>query len=216
MSVPSSEEEPQVQQGIPQIPVDLFVSIKRQTKKKNGRKNYYHYIFPLLAGRCLKFTDTFGNLVYESVDFCSSSYSSSSSFRPLCKLLDASGISVFSIFRSFDGDCWKGYKGDSSEDKDLLLTVHRLLNTSSKIEFNILVNSSNGKTSSFNMKGCLFWRSCTIYKDNFVLAQTSLMYKLGLGKVLVRRSRFRVTVFPGFADLRTIAALALIFLDGRN
>ncbi|KAL9253464.1 hypothetical protein AKJ16_DCAP10061, partial [Drosera capensis] len=103
MSVPSSEREPQVQQGIPQIPVDLFVSVKRQSKK-NGRKNYYHYIFPLLAGRRLKFTDTFGNLVYESAGFhsSSSSSSSSSSFRPHCKLHDASGISVVSIFRSFD------------------------------------------------------------------------------------------------------------------
>ncbi|GAB2274256.1 hypothetical protein Dimus_009021 [Dionaea muscipula] len=214
----TAAEVVQVHQGIPQIPVDLFVNKKRQKKKNDSSSSSSKCFFPLSAGRRLRFTDAFGNLVYEVADSFSSAPSSpsSSSLRPLRVLLDASGNSVLSIFRSSDDDSWKVFQGDSSKDEDLLLTVERTLNTFEKIELQVLLKGANGKDSSFKMKGCLFWRSCTIYEDNRILAQTSLMYKLGLGKVFVRRSKFRVTTFPGFTDLTSIAALVLIFLDGRK
>ncbi|KAL6517450.1 hypothetical protein OROMI_033151 [Orobanche minor] len=40
------------------------------------------------------------------------------------------------------------------------------------------------------------------------------MYKLGVGKIFVRRSRFRVTFFPGFADHSLVASRIVIYFDG--
>lgn len=46
--------------------------------------------------------------------------------------------------------------------------------------------------------------------------QTSLMYKLGIQNVVVPRNRFRVTIFPGYADNDFIVALIVIFFYGRK
>ncbi|GAB4824287.1 hypothetical protein Ancab_007174 [Ancistrocladus abbreviatus] len=194
-----------VHQGIPQIPFDLFV-----------KKNYNYSCEALRRPACgLRFTDAFGNLVYQVHHHRLSLSSSSPSARHKSVLFDASGNPLLSIFRSGNGS-WKGFNGDSGREQDLLLRVERTLNTFSKIELDIFLTGPNGENSTFKMRGCLFWRSCTIYQDNAIVAQTSLMYKLGLGKVFVRRSKFRVTLFPGFADHTFIAALILIFLDGRK
>ncbi|GMH12354.1 hypothetical protein Nepgr_014195 [Nepenthes gracilis] len=194
----TSDREPVAVMGISQIPVDLFI------KKKNKYKSFS----PSPSASYLQFTDAFGNLVYMLND----------AFSSTCRkrvLVDASGNPLLSVFRSNNGT-WEGFKGDSSRDEDLLLKVERTLNTFGKIELNVFFTGPNGEESTFKMKGCLFWRSCTVYRENSIVAQTSLMYKLGLGKFFVRRSKFRVTVFPGFADHAFIAALILIFLDGRK
>ncbi|KAG7037029.1 Protein LURP-one-related 7 [Cucurbita argyrosperma subsp. argyrosperma] len=63
------------------------------------------------------------------------------------------------------------------------------------------------------MKGFPFQRSCTVYKGNAIVAQTSLMHKLH--QICVRRGRFRLTIFPGTVDPSLIVALIVIFFDGR-
>lgn len=49
-----------------------------------------------------------------------------------------------------------------------------------------------------------------------MFVQTSLMYKLGMGKVFVPRNRFRLTIFPGFADRSLVACLIAVYFDGRK
>lgn len=61
------------------------------------------------------------------------------------------------------------------------------------------------------VKGSPFHRSCTIYRGNSIMAQTSLLYKLG--KLTTGRRKFRVTMFPGLVDQALIVALIVIFFD---
>ncbi|KMT05428.1 hypothetical protein BVRB_7g175550 [Beta vulgaris subsp. vulgaris] len=179
----------EIHQGIPLIPIDLFV--------KKNRKS-------------VRFFDAFDNLLYKVSDAAISPLSSGLRGRVL---LDSSGVPLVSIFRSRDGT-WKGFKGDGCGE--LLFEAEQTLNTFSKIELNIILTGENGAKITFALRGCVFWRTCTIYQDKFIIAQTNLMYKLGFRKHFVGRSKFRVTVFPGFSDYNFIASLILVFLDGRK
>ncbi|KAK9743467.1 hypothetical protein RND81_03G241300 [Saponaria officinalis] len=161
-------------------------------------------LFVTKTRKSVRFTDAFNNLVYES---------SAPHLHPHHKsrhvLFDPSANSLISLLRSHDGS-WKALKGDGSAD-ELLFKVDQTLNTFSKTEFNVIGDFT------FTIRGCCFWRSCTIYNHHHSLvAQTNLMYKLGFRKHFVSRSKFRVTIFPGFADYTFIASLILIFLEGRK
>ncbi|KAI3891811.1 hypothetical protein MKX03_008437 [Papaver bracteatum] len=61
------------------------------------------------------------------------------------------------------------------------------------------------------VKGSPFHRSCTIYRGNSIMAQMSLLYKLG--KLTTGRIKFRVTMFPRLVDQALIVALIVIFFD---
>lgn len=93
--------------------------------------------------------------------------------------------------------------------------MEQTLNTSSKMEFDIFLVREDGEAVALTMRGCPNWRSCTIYQDNSIVAQANLMHKLGFKKLFAWRNEFRVTFFPGFSNYNLIAALLLIFLDGR-
>ncbi|KAA8543686.1 hypothetical protein F0562_021568 [Nyssa sinensis] len=188
-SPPHYQANPQIAIG---IAVDLFIS------KKGGG---------------LMFADASGNLVFR-VD-----PQSNKSTLPHRRrvLFDSLGTPVITMDRNTKGS-WQGFRGTDSEEKDLVFRVERTLNTLSTSEFEGFLVGENWEDSKsdFKMKGCPFQRSCTIWKGNSILAQTSLMYKLGIQKIFVPRCRFRVTIFPGFVDHALIVALIVIFFDGRK
>ncbi|XP_057513152.1 protein LURP-one-related 7-like [Actinidia eriantha] len=178
-----------------QIPIDLFVS------KSNGAD----------GGDGLRFTDSSGNLVFRV-----ERQSPKSSHKRV--LVDAFGNHLIYIHHKQNGS-WQGFTGDNSEEKDLLFRVERTLNAFNRTEFKVFPVGENGgedSKSEFKMKGSPFYRSCTIYKGDSVLAQTSLMYKLGIQKVLVRRHKFRLTIFPGSVDHAFIVSLIVIYFHGRK
>ncbi|PSS09532.1 Protein LURP-one-related like [Actinidia chinensis var. chinensis] len=178
-----------------QIPIDLFVS------KSSGAD----------GGDGLRFTDSSGNLVFRV-----ERQSPESSHKRV--LVDASGNHLIYIHNKQNGS-WQGFTGNNSEEKDLLFRVERTLNAFNRTEFKVFPVGENGgedSKSDFQMKGSPFYRSCTIYKGNSVLAQTSLMYKLGIQKVLVRRHKFRLTIFPGSVDHAFIVSLIVIYFHGRK
>lgn len=179
-----------------QIPIDLFVS-----KKKRGGGG---------GSGGLRFTDASGNLVYRV------ERQSHNSTRKRV-LFDASENALIHIARNHKGS-WQCFKGNGSEESDLICRVDRTLKAFTKTEFEILPAGEIGEESKsdFKMKGSPFYRSCTVYRGNSILAQTSLMYKLGIQKVFVWRHRFRLTIFPGFEDHALIAALIVIFFEGRK
>ncbi|XP_021716792.1 protein LURP-one-related 7-like [Chenopodium quinoa] len=181
----------EVHQGIPQIPIDLFV--------KKNRKG-------------VRFFDAFGNLRYKVADASPLSPRQNHGLRGRV-LLDSSGNPLVSIFRFHDGS-WKGFKGNSCEE--LIFKAEQTLNTFNKVEFSVNVAGDDGTNLTFAIRGCVFWRTCTIYQDKFIVAQTNLMYKLGFRKHFVGRSKFRVTIIPGYSDYNFIASLILVFLDGRK
>ncbi|KAL0710463.1 hypothetical protein Bca4012_017441 [Brassica carinata] len=168
------------------IPVDLFAS-----KKLPG----------LLSSGDLGFADSSDHLL-----FILRKSSSSLKF-----LLDSSGVPLFSISRLHNG-MWEIHKGDVGKRKELVLTVKRTSNRFSKTELDV---SFAGESSPpLVIKGCPFQKSCTIYSQDSIVAQTSLMYKLR--QIYVGRSKFRLTIFPGSVDRSLVVAMVAVFLQGRN
>ncbi|KAL9316491.1 hypothetical protein ACSQ67_017492 [Phaseolus vulgaris] len=181
-----------------EIPIDLFGS-----KKHAG-----------VSRGILAFADESGNIVFRV-----NRHPPNPNSSPLPKdkklLLDASGNTLFSIYRYHNGS-WKCYKGDSDGNRELVFRVRRTLKTFTRVELEVLFESgrSNGEGCDLKVKGSPFQRSCCIYKDADLVAQSSLMYKLH--QIYVGRGKFRLTIFPGTIDRALIVALFVIFLSGRK
>lgn len=182
------------------IPFDLFVSKKQ--KKGFG------------TGSIVRFTDSFGNLVFK-VERPSNSKDKSATAPHSVKLLcDGSGDTLISILKVKTGS-WQGYKVHDGRE-ELIFRAEETQNKLTRREFDIFLLGENDQHSDFKMRGCPFKRSCTVYKGDSILAETSLMHKLGIQKAFVPRSRFRVTLFPGCSDHGLVLALIVIFFDGRK
>ncbi|GFP80554.1 protein lurp-one-related 7 [Phtheirospermum japonicum] len=181
------------------IPFDLFVSKKY---KRVGSKGF------------LRFTDPAGNLVYKVKK--SSNKSAADDPHRIKLLLDSSANTLFSICRLSKGS-WRGFRG-IVEEQNLIFVVNKTIDEYKRTEFKILlsVEHNDDSKTELRMIGSPFKRSCTIYKDNSIVAETSLMYKLGMGKAFVPRSRFRVTIFPGSVDPSLVASLIVVYFDGRK
>ncbi|KAF5192171.1 Lurp-one-related [Thalictrum thalictroides] len=185
-----------------EIPIDLFISRKRRLGFTHGD---------------LMFTDGSGKLIFRLLDNRSSSSSSTtittkdkSKRSPrVVQLLDDKGNPIFSISRNDVG--WQGCRGDS---KDVIFEVKKTLQSFWRREVEVFLgsDSSGGFNSILKMRGFPFQRSCTIYEGNSVVGQTSLMYKLGMA--IVRRRRFRLTIFPGSIDHALLVALIVIYYQG--
>ncbi|KAG4189071.1 hypothetical protein ERO13_A08G203700v2 [Gossypium hirsutum] len=170
------------------IPVDLFVSKKH----------------PSLPRGLLAFADSSGNILFRL---------NSPSHHPkkTLRLLDSAGDPLISIYRHHDGS-WQGFKGDDGQ-KDLLFQVQRVSNKFARTELEVFLVAENHQgelTCDFKVKGCHFQRSCTIYKGDSIVAQTSLMHKLR--QIYVSRRKFQLTMFPSFVDPALIVAVVVIFL----
>lgn len=68
---------------------------------------------------------------------------------------------------------WQCFKGNSSEENNLICRVDRTLKSFSRTEFEIFPGGEIGEESKsdFKMKGSPFYRSCTIYRGDTILAQ---------------------------------------------
>ncbi|KAF3666735.1 hypothetical protein CQW23_32460 [Capsicum baccatum] len=179
-----------------QFPFDLFISKKYKSFWGAGN---------------IQFTDAVGNLLFR-VDRRQSNNSSAQKL-----ILDASDNTLIRLVRLVKGP-WQGFMVSDNEEKKLMFSVHRTQNTFTKLEFDIFLGDGHGEgaEADLKMKGSAFKRSCTIYKGNSIVAETSLMYTLGFRKHFIPRNRFRVTIFPGFAELSLVVALVAIFFDKRK
>ncbi|TKY56573.1 LURP-one-related 7 [Spatholobus suberectus] len=181
-----------------EIPVDLFGS-----KKHAG-----------VSRGVLAFADESGNIVFRV-----NHHPPNPNASPLPKdkklLLDASGNPLFSIYRYHNGS-WKCYKGDNDGNNELVFRVQRTLKTLTRVELEVLFHGerSNDEGCDLKVMGSPFRRSCSIYKDVDLVAQSSLMYKLH--QIYASRGKFRLTIFPGTIDHAIIVALFVIFLSGRK
>ncbi|XP_010256976.1 PREDICTED: protein LURP-one-related 7 [Nelumbo nucifera] len=178
--------------AISQIPVDLLVLKKRSPARDD-----------------LTLTDLYGNPVFR-VD------SRSTESTPRCRvLLDARGDPLITVH--YNDGVWQGYRGADGECKNFLLfRVERTFYSPKLTELLVFLVGENRVDSKpdFKVKGCPFKRSCTIYKGNSIVAETSLLYKLR--KIIVGRRKFRLTIFPGTIHHDLIIALLVIFFDGRK
>ncbi|XP_059300683.1 protein LURP-one-related 7 [Lycium ferocissimum] len=184
-----------------QFPFDLFISKK------------YKYFWDV--GN-IQFTDSVGNLFFR-VDRGQPPDSLARNTQSQKLILDASDNTLIRLVRLVKGS-WQGFMVGDTEEKELLFSVNRTLNTFTKLEFDIFLGDKHGEGAAADLKmtGSALRRSCTIYKGNSIVAETSLMYTLGFRKYFIPRNRFRVTIFPGFAELSLVVALVVIFFDKRK
>ncbi|KAB1225712.1 Protein LURP-one-related 7 [Morella rubra] len=173
----------------PKYPVNSLIPVDLFVSKKH----------PGLTHGYLGFADASGNIVYK---INREVFKSSAKCKVV--LLDSAGNSLVTVHRQDDGS-WQGYRGD--DHKDVIFKVKRTAKTELEV---ILVDSA----TELKVKGCAFQKSCTIYKDNEIVAQTSLMYKLH--QLYVKKGKFRLTIFPGSIDHALVAALIVVFLDGKR
>lgn len=70
---------------------------------------------------------------------------------------------------------WQGFRGND-EKKDVIFTVDKSVDESSRTEFKILLVGENNEDSKTElvMKGSPFRRACTIYKGDSIVAQVFL------------------------------------------
>ncbi|KAK1286603.1 Protein LURP-one-related 7 [Acorus calamus] len=109
-------------------------------------------------------------------------------------LVDSTGNPLITLH--FDGG-GKGFRGNSLESKDLIFRVQTTVHSWLRTEMEVFLTGENGEGQKPDLiiKGSPYKRSCTIYMGSSIIAQTSLMYKLG--KVIYGRRKFRLTVYPG-------------------
>ncbi|KAJ0979267.1 hypothetical protein J5N97_014741 [Dioscorea zingiberensis] len=152
--------------------------------------------------------DAYGNLVYRV-----SGRSSSSSPRCIKTLFDAAGTPLISVANLDTG--WQGFRGNSWDSKDLVFTVQKAVYSTFKTEIIIFVagGSVGDPRWTYRLIGSPFRRSCTIYRENSIVAQTNLLYKLR--KVIYSRHKFRVTVYPE-VDHVLVMAMLVIFFGGSS
>ncbi|MCL7025133.1 hypothetical protein MKW94_009306 [Papaver nudicaule] len=188
MDSSSSSPSPLIHPLTSPIPVDLFVSKKRLSLN-------------------LKFNDACGNLVFRVDDQQPTNHDR--------VLLDANNNPLIFIDRNTHGG-WEGF-GSGGE---LIFKVEKKFVSKlwkGEIELDVYQVSNGGAASAkdagdvIKVKGSPFHRSCTIYRGNSIMAQTSLLYKLG--KLTTGRRKFRVTMFPGLVDQALIVSLIVIFFD---
>ncbi|XP_039128296.1 protein LURP-one-related 7 [Dioscorea cayenensis subsp. rotundata] len=157
-------------------------------------------------GGDLTVNDAYGNLVYRV-----SGRSFSSSPRSIKTLFDASGTPLISA--AFLDSGWQGFKGNSWDSKDLVFTAQKSVYSAFKTE--IIISMADGSVEdpklTYRLIGSPFFRSCTIYQENSIVAQTNLLYKLK--KVIYSRQKFRLTVYPE-VDHVLVLAMLIIFFGG--
>ncbi|KAI5434996.1 protein LURP-one-related 7 isoform X1 [Lathyrus oleraceus] len=174
------------------IPIDLFGS-----KKHAG-----------LPRGILSFTDASGNIVFKV-------HRQPPNPSSIKLLLDPNDNPLFSIHRHHNGN-WKCYKGSGDGEKEVMFEVKRTVKTFTRIELEVIFSGErlNDDVCDLRVIGSPFKRSCSIYKNTDLVAQSSLMYKLN--QIYVSRGKFRLTIFPGSIDHALIVALFVIFLNGRK
>ncbi|CAA7389313.1 unnamed protein product [Spirodela intermedia] len=126
-------------------------------------------------------------------------------------LLDASGNTLITCVNRQGG--WEGFRGNSLDFKDAIFTAHKTVTSPFDAELKVFLmdGSLAQRRLAFRVKGSPFQRSCTIYKENSVVAQANPNFKLG--KVIYSRHKFRLTVYPRI-DHALVAAILVIFFGG--
>jgi len=129
------------------------------------------------------------------------------SHRVLC---DAAGVPIVSMREKMMSmhKTWKVYRGDSSDQKDLLFTVKQSHMLQLKTQLDVFL-AGNDRTCDFKVKGSWFDRSCTFYlgDTNTIIALMSRQYELK--NILLGRDTFGITVYPN-VDYALIVAIVVI------
>ncbi|GLT32682.1 hypothetical protein SLA2020_073300 [Shorea laevis] len=139
------------------------------------------------------------------------------SIRDRRVMLDAAGTPIVTLRPKLMTvhDRWEAFRGESTEEKDLLFTVKRSSVIQLKTKLHVfLANNTKGEVCDFRVEGSWLERSCIIYagESNTIIAQ--MHKKHTIQSVVLGKGKFMVTVYPN-VDYAFIVAL-IVILDGIN
>ncbi|KAJ3676467.1 hypothetical protein LUZ60_003879 [Juncus effusus] len=160
--------------------------------------------FPLSSGD-LTVYDAAGRIAFRAIP------GGASSTRRFMTLFDASAVPLFTVVHE-KGD-WKAFRGSISEckEKQEIFTTHNLSNSKFKTKIDVYLSERkfDDPKPSFRLTGNPFRRACTITKQDTLVAQTNLLYKLK--KIVYSRRKFRLTVYPRNDPVLVLAMLVTFF-----
>lgn len=105
---------------------------------------------------------------------------------------------------------WQVYRGESTEDKDLLFSVKKSHLLQFKTELDVhLAGNTNENACDFKVKGSWLERSCTVYLGNTSTIIAQMHRKHSAQSILLGKDTFAVTVYPN-VDYAFITALVVV------
>lgn len=127
-------------------------------------------------------------------------------------LLDAAGQPILTMLEKVFSmhNRWEVFRGDSSNESDLLFTAKKSSIFQLKTEMDIFLASNTAQQAcDFKIKGSYFERSCAFYLGNSSSMIAQMNRQFTVTNVLLGRDTFGVTVFP-HVDYVFVAALVVI------
>lgn len=127
-------------------------------------------------------------------------------------LLDAAGQPILTMLEKVFSmhNRWEVFRGDSSNESDLLFTAKKSSIFQLKTEMDIFLASNTAQqVCDFKIKGSYFERSCAFYLGNSSSMIAQMNRQFTVTNVLLGRDTFGVTVFP-HVDYVFVAALVVI------
>ncbi|XP_027069133.2 protein LURP-one-related 10-like [Coffea arabica] len=105
---------------------------------------------------------------------------------------------------------WKVFRGDASDDKNLLFSVKKssLIQFKTKLDV-FLASNTKEDVCDFKIEGSWFERSCTVYAGDSSTIVAQMHKKHSVQSVLLGKDTFAVTVYPN-VDYAFIVALVVI------
>ncbi|CAM8963723.1 unnamed protein product [Rhodiola kirilowii] len=132
-------------------------------------------------------------------------------------LVDANGHPVMTLrkkVRTMHGR-WQVFRGDSTEERDLLFTVRETSMIQLKAKLDVfLAHNKDQKVCDYKVKGSFFERSCTVYAGETSNIVAQMHKKMTAGSILLDKTKFNITVYPN-VDYAFITAIVVI-LDEIN
>nr|AGV54542.1 protein LURP-one-related 15 [Phaseolus vulgaris] len=155
-------------------------------------------------------TDVNGNVVFKVKG-------SLMSLRDRRVLIDAAGHPLVTLRRKVmtAHDRWQAFRGESTDDKDLIFTLKRSSFIQFKTKLDVfLANNTKEDICDFKVKGSWLERSCVVYagESNNIVAQ--MHKKHTVQSILIGKDHFMITVYPNI-DYAFIVAL-IVILDEIN
>ncbi|CAA7389305.1 unnamed protein product [Spirodela intermedia] len=109
---------------------------------------------------------------------------------------------------------WKVFRGDSTDDSDLLFSVKKSSLLQLKTKLDVFLAAKKEDVCDFSVKGSYFERSCTIYKGDSSVIVAQMKKKYTVKNVILGKDSFGVTIYPN-VDHAFIVAL-IVILDEIN
>lgn len=127
-------------------------------------------------------------------------------------LLDDAGGVLVTVSNIGQGE-WQAFNGNSLEQRHIIFTAKIISASSSQKEVHVFIPPSTfgDPKPSHRLIGSTFRRACTIIKQESIVAQTNLLYKLK--KTIYSRRKFRVTIYPGNDNILIMAMIMTFFVE---